>query len=163
MAAQTSLEVAVTFLQGFLRDGKRSASDVKTSAQQVGIAPRTLRCARELLRVHYYRRSYRNRGQGCWEWRLPENALVGQVAPLSPLERDLLRVREVVGHGEIHRFHVLTFESWLGDGHKPVMDYSKRVHLRRDFDDGLLARGVVKGYPGDVVVKLLECPEGSQP
>ena len=59
---------AMGFLKEVLRDGPVAAKDVKREAGEAGISPKSLRSAREALRVKPEKAGF----EGGWVWKLPK-------------------------------------------------------------------------------------------
>ena len=81
---KSALSEAKEFLQDELRDGPMAAKQVKKNARDADIAERTLKRAKQELRV-----GSKKEGDGSWTWSLPsEEAKGGQpstVGPVGPL------------------------------------------------------------------------------
>ena len=65
----SSLE-AVDFLREYLADGPKNSKAAQKAADDAGVAPRTLRRAREKLNI----KPQKSRVTGQWVWALPEHA-----------------------------------------------------------------------------------------
>jgi hypothetical protein len=65
-----ALGEAADFLREYLADGPKNSKAAQKAADDAGVAPRTLRRAREKLRV----KTQKSRVTGQWVWALPEHA-----------------------------------------------------------------------------------------
>ena len=61
------VDKAEEFLQEFLADGEKPQTEAEEAARKKGITPRTLRRARQALKVKPEKEGF----QGAWTWRLP--------------------------------------------------------------------------------------------
>ena len=67
---RSALGEAMDFLREYLSDGPKNSKSTQKAAEDAGIASRTLRRAREKLRI----KPHKSRVTGQWVWALPEHA-----------------------------------------------------------------------------------------
>ncbi len=88
---KSALSEAEDFLLDILQDGSVTAKDAEKEAKEAGIEPRTLKRAKQKLKVASEREGTSGqRGGGRWVWRLPES-VKGAKEKTGPLNSDVDR------------------------------------------------------------------------
>lgn len=87
---ESTVEAAVSFLEGYLEDGAQPSTKVSRAAKEEGISNATLRRAKEKLSVVNRRESESGaeRGSGIWVCSLPDNPLRAQTEQVEQVEKN---------------------------------------------------------------------------